>query len=181
MKKIQCLFKRDYSKNNRPIIDEVLEGSEWVVKGEGIATRKFDGTCCLIKKGKLFKRYTLKKGKVPPLDFVSVTEIDKITGKQFGWRPVNNNDKYHIEAFIKLKYKLNGTYELCGPKINGNKEKLNEHILIKHGIEILYNVPLDFNRLNEYLYVNNIEGIVWYSYGGKMVKIKGIDFGIKRK
>ena len=27
----------------------------------------------------------------------------------------------------------------------------------------------------------DIEGIVWYSYGGKMVKIKGIDFGIKRK
>jgi len=34
MKKIPCLFKRDWSKKGRPLLDEVLEGSEWVINGD---------------------------------------------------------------------------------------------------------------------------------------------------
>lgn len=59
MKKTPSLFKRDYAVT-RKVYDEVVEGSEWVIAGEGVATRKWDGTCCLVKDGKLFKRYDRK-------------------------------------------------------------------------------------------------------------------------
>ena len=39
MKKIASLFKRDYE-GNRQVINEVVEGCEWVLEGEGTATRK---------------------------------------------------------------------------------------------------------------------------------------------
>lgn len=181
MKKIPCLFKRDWSKKERPLLDEVLEGSEWVINGEGVATKKYDGTCCLVEKGVLYKRYTLKNGKKPPLDFVPATEVDKITGKQFGWRPVTAKDKYHVEVFSKQRCSLDGTYELCGPKVQGNPEKLSSHILIKHGRGILRRAPRDFNNLKKYLASNDMEGIVWHHPDGRMVKIKGVDFGINRK
>ena len=185
MKKIPCLFKRDWSKKGRPLLDEVLEGSEWVINGEGVATKKYDGTCCLIEKGIFYKRYTLKNGKKPPLDFVPATEVDKITGKQFGWRPVTVKDKYHMEGLALLMYfdhcKKEGTFELCGPKIQGNPEKKDNHILIKHGHSILRRVPRDFDNLKKYLANNDMEGIVWHHPDGRMVKIKGVDFGINRK
>jgi len=189
MKKIPCLFKRDWSKKGRPLLDEVLEGSEWVINGEGVATKKYDGTCCLIEQGVFFKRYTLKKGKQPPSDFVPITERDEITGKQFGWRPVTNKDKYHLEGYgglIRTFKRVNcqigdGTYELCGPKVQGNPEEFSHHILIKHGVRILRRAPRDFNGLKKYFTYNDMEGIVWHHPDGRMVKIKGIDFGINRK
>jgi len=188
MKKIPNLFKRDYTKKERPLINEVLEGSEWVVNGEGIATKKYDGTCCMILNGVFLKRYTLRKNKVAPPDFVSATEIDKITGKQEGWRPVTNLDKYHLEAYNRLtqapnfpnRLIKNGTYELCGPKVQGNPEHFHYHLLIKHGCAELKHAPRNFNSLKRYFSCNNIEGIVWYHPDGRMVKIKGIDFGISR-
>jgi len=185
MKKIPCLFKRDWSKKERPLLGEVLEGSEWVINGEGVATKKYDGTCCLIEKGIFYKRYTLKNGKKPPLDFVPATEVDKITGKQFGWRPVTVKDKYHMEGLALLMHfdhcKKDGTYELCGPKVQGNPEKFSHHILIKHGVRILRRAPRDFNGLKKYFTYNDMEGIVWHHPDGRMVKIKGVDFGINRK
>lgn len=189
MKKMPCLFKRNWDKKERPLINEVLEGSEWVMNGEGVATKKYDGTCCLMEKGVFYKRYTLKKDKIAPLDFVPTTEIGKITGKQFGWRPVTDLDIYHLEGYDKLirAFKLSnrqiedGTYELCGPKVQGNPEKFHCHMLIKHGCLILRRAPRDFYDLKRYFVHNDIEGIVWHHLDGRMVKIKGVDFGINRK
>ena len=56
MKKIPTLFRRDYE-GNRQVVDEVTEGCEWVIHGGGTPTEKFDGTCCMVKGGKLYKRY----------------------------------------------------------------------------------------------------------------------------
>ena len=62
MKKIKTLFCRNYE-TDRLVRDELVPGTEWVVAGEGVALRKYDGTCCLIKDGKFYKRYELKAGK----------------------------------------------------------------------------------------------------------------------
>ena len=43
MQKVISLFKRDYE-GNRQIYNELVEGAEWVVAGEGVATEKIDGT-----------------------------------------------------------------------------------------------------------------------------------------
>jgi len=187
MKKIPSLFKRDYTKKEKPIINQINKEAKWVIDGEGIATRKFDGTCCLIKNGRFFKRYTVKKDKTPPGDFIPATEINPVTGKQEGWRPVRSSDKYHMEAYnsiiphftCELDW-IDGTYELCGPKIQKNPEKFEKHILIKHGCEEIKNVPRDFDGLKNFFLQNDIEGIVWHHLDGRMIKIKGKDFGINR-
>lgn len=71
-----------------------------------------------------------------------------------------------------------GTYECCGPKINGNPENLPDHILIKHGAEIL-DVPRTKKGIHEFLKNNNIEGIVFAHPDGRMCKIRRADFGLK--
>ncbi len=180
MKKIISLFQRNYN-GDRLVRNEVVPGAEWVPEGEGGATQKLDGTCCMIRDGRLFKRYEVKKGGKPPINFESANEVDEITGKQQGWVPVGDGpeDRYHREAFESNM--PNGTYELCGPKVQGNPEGLRKHILFPHGCIALENVPRDFYGLKNYFQSYDIEGIVWHHPDGRMVKIKGKDFGIKRQ
>ena len=68
MQKIGSLFQRNYE-GDRLVRDEVVPGSEWVIAGEGVATRKFDGTCCRVQGGVLCKRFDAKAGKAPPPGF----------------------------------------------------------------------------------------------------------------
>lgn len=179
MQKIISLFKRDYT-GTRLVYDEVVPGAEWVLAGEGAATRKLDGTCCMVRNGVLFKRYTLKRGVAPP-DFEPATKIDPATGKQEGWRPVDPSDpgdKFHLQAWdITLP---DGTYELVGPKIQGNPENYPEHTLVAHGSIPVPAAPRTFNELKRFLDGGGIEGIVWHHSDGRMVKIKARDFGVSR-
>ena len=69
MQKIITLFQRNHDTDHL-VRNEVVPGAEWVIAGEGEATQKMDGTCCLVKDGKLFKRYEVKRGRTPPDDFV---------------------------------------------------------------------------------------------------------------
>ena len=186
MKKIISLFKRDYE-GTRLVYDEVVEGAEWVVAGEGRATRKLDGTCCMIRDNKLYKRYTVKKGKTPPANFEAATEPDPRTGKQEGWVPVGDGpeDQYYREAFEKYSpipeiAPTDGTYELIGPKIQGNPENCKDHVLMEHGSIEIEGVPRDYEGLKKWFEGENIEGIVWHHPDGRMVKIKKKDFGLKR-
>ncbi len=179
MEKIISLFKRDYD-GNRQVIDEVVPGAEWVTDGEGRATVKIDGTCCMVRDGKLYKRYDAKKGKVPPPDFESAQELDPVTGHHPGWVPVGDDptDKYHQEALAREDYLPNGTYELIGPKVQGNPYKRDTHILVRHGSQGI-EAPRSFSELLEFFEENLIEGIVWHHPDGHMVKIKRRDFGLK--
>lgn len=183
MKKIISLFQRNYD-GDRLVRDEVVPGAEWVINGEGIATRKFDGTCCMIRDGKLYKRYDAKAGKVPPANFEPAQDPDKDTGHWPGWVPVGDGpeDHWYREAFSNSDYsQTDGTFELVGPKINGNPEGLERHWLWPHNAHALGDVPRSFDLLKQYLSENDYEGIVWHHPDGRMVKIKGKDFGIKRK
>lgn len=179
MKKIKSLFKRNYL-GDRLVYNEIVPGSEWVINGEGKATVKYDGTCCLIKNGKLYKRYDAKKGKRPPADFVPAQEKpDEITKHWPGWVPVGNGpgDKWHRAAFEETL--SDGTYELIGPKIQGNPYDIEKHMLIRHGFDLIDGVPRDFDGLKNFFKHNIIEGIVWHHINGDMVKIKRKDFGYK--
>lgn len=186
MQKIISLFQRDYD-GDRLVRDEIEPGAEWVIAGEGKPTQKIDGTCCLIRRGTLYKRYEVKRGKKPPAGFEPACEPDPNTGKQQGWVAVGDGpgDRWHREALdlgvnshgLPLQ---DGTYELIGPKIQGNPEAVEEHVLTPHGATILVDVPRTFVEIREYLATHDIEGIVWHHDDGRMVKIKGNDFGIKR-
>ena len=178
MKKIQSLFMRNYD-GDRLVYNEILKGSEWVINGEGVATRKWEGTSCLVKNGILYKRYDAKHGKTPPNEFIAAQEPDLITGHWPGWLPVSNipNDVRHNEPPIP---KEDGTYELCGEKVQGNPERIKGHVFIKHGADIITDCPRDYDGIKNYLTSANIEGIVWHHPDGRMVKIKTKDFGLKR-
>jgi hypothetical protein len=180
MRKIISLFQRNYE-TDKLVRDEIVPGAEWVIAGEGIATQKWDGTCCMVRDGKLFKRYDAKKGKALPPNFEPAQDYDPITGHMPGWLPVGDGpeDKYFREAFEHSSYP-DGTYELLGPKVQGNPERLSEHRLVAHGNIHLEDVPRTFEAIKEYLRDRDIEGIVWHHPDGRMVKIKKKDFGFKR-
>ena len=142
----------------------------------------------------------------------------------------NPADKYHWEAFdnllepeftrytqyptademitisksIESKEKFDGTFELCGPKVQGNPEGFEEHVLIRHGSEemlvsddefmeyigvtwqdCLPEDQFDFFRL--VLLHIDVEGIVFHhpdnipnGLNNKYCKIRKSDFGFKR-
>ncbi|KKM97460.1 hypothetical protein LCGC14_1167840 [marine sediment metagenome] len=179
MEKIISLFQRNYETDHL-VRDEVVPGAEWVPAGEGVATRKFDGTACLIRGGRLHKRYDVKGTRTPPEGFIPAQEPDVATGHWPGWMPVGDGpeDKWHREAFRGEAD--DGTYELIGPKVQGNPEQMQAHHLVPHGGNLLGEAPREFAALRQYFSDHDIEGIVWHHDDGRMVKIKGKDFGVKR-
>ena len=184
MKKIISLFQRNYD-GDRLVRDEVVPRAEWVLAGEGVATRKFDGTCCMIQGGVLFKRYDAKHGKTPPHGFIPAQEPDPVTGHWPGWVEVGNGneDRWYREAVGKSWPKCDapdGTYELLGPKVQGNPEREKVHVLVPHGDYPMPEAPRTYAALKEYLRDRDIEGIVWHHPDGRMVKIKKRDFHGKR-
>lgn len=193
MQKIPTLFQRNME-TDRLVRPEVTPGCEWVLQGEGIATRKLDGTCCLIKDGKLYRRHELRYKRGPdncwhiinmPSEFIAATErVDEMTGKQQGWMPVGNGpeDRWHREAWDRLLNRVEGeTLELIGPKVQGNPEKEDKHILLYHYLtDPFHDCPRDFVLLKEWLKDKDVEGIVWWHPDGRKAKIKKRDFGLKR-
>jgi hypothetical protein len=182
VKKIISLFQRNYD-GDRKVRDEVVPGAEWVQAGEGVATRKFDGTCCAIINGILFKRYDAKQGKQPPFGFIPAQDYDPVTGHMPGWLEVGNGneDRWFREGCENTLGQPfgggpDGTYELCGPKVQGNPEGFDKHVLVRHGCEVLGDAPRTYDALREYLMARTIEGIVWHHPDGRMVKIKRKDF-----
>jgi hypothetical protein len=181
MQKVPSLFKRDYE-GTRLVYDEIVDGCEWVLNGEGVATVKIDGTSCMVKDGMLYKRYDAKQGKPAPEGFIAAQEPDPKTGHWPGWLEVGNGneDKWHQEAWIAAKSALpDGTYELIGAKVQGNPYKITGHKLVTHGAEVVDDVPRDFDGLKAWFADHEIEGIVWHHPDGRMCKIKRKDFGYK--
>ena len=185
MNKIPTLFARNHETDHL-VRDELNPDAEWVAAGEGEATVKLDGTCCMVKMGKLYRRYEVKKGKPTPADFEPAAATDPITGKTVGWRPVGDDpgDKWHREAWETWTdndvARSDGTYELIGPKVQKGVEGVLQHILVPHGNTIIFQAPRTFDAIRQFLSEVNIEGVVWHHPDGRMAKIKAKDFGMKR-
>ncbi len=197
MQKIPTLFMRG---QDHLVTPSVNQECEWVMCGEGLATRKHDGSCCLIKDGRLWKRHEARYSRevrsgdwFPPSQlpqgFIAVTDIDVHTGKRQGWVPVGEGkgDQWHREAFEAEAASRSGllvegvTYELCGPKVQGNPEGFATHVLVPHGFVQLPACPRDFQGIKEFLIKMNVEGVVWHHPDGRMCKIKIRDYGLSRK
>ena len=178
MKKIPTLFERDWNGDRSLVTREINHKCQWVFDGQGVATKKIDGTSCAIIDGKYFKRYETKKGNFPE-GFIKI-ETDAETGKTFGWVPVGegNEDKWHNEAYVDGL--SDGTYELIGPKVQGNPELSDKHVLINHNSLEFEPVPRSYDEIKEFLKDKDVEGIVWHHPDGRMAKIKKRDFGFKR-
>lgn len=223
MKKIPTLFKRDPD-DMRKVTREVHPDAAWVLDGEGIPTRKYDGTCvgyfpkfngrvyCIpVVRGEdwhggagsgdvpesgdltgvWLARREVKPGKTAPAGFLPV-QTDPATGKAVGWEPVEQSSfaKLHTQALANgvldtwphEEPVLGATYELIGPKVNGNPERLDEHILVRHGYwaavdrEEMQALQLDFDGLLRWLLDHpDWEGIVWHHPDGRRAKLKWRD------
>ena len=180
MKKIPSLFLRDFENNPRFITLVVNSDAAWVLNNEGTPTRKYDGTCCAIIDGVFLKRYEVRRGAKSPYGFIPADEVDQKSGKQQGWVEIGNGneDKWHREAYEKLEDKSDGTFELLGPKVQGNPERMETHILKRHSeADVLNGVPLTFDGIKDFLKDLDFEGIVWHhNKDGRMAKIKKKDF-----
>lgn len=183
MKKIPCLFRRDFSGGRRPVLlSEVTPGCDWVLVGEGVPTRKRDGTAVLVRQGKLYTRLDCKKGKAPPPGALPCDpEPDPVTGHWPHWvEATRPEDRWVREAAANLGLPPSkGTYEALGPRINGNHEHLASHILVRHGAERWDDVPRNFDGLRAFLAATpDVEGIVFHHPDGRMAKIRRDDFGL---
>lgn len=199
MRKIPTLYVRDYTTTPPVLTDKVDPSCEWVLAGEGTATRKYDGTCVLLDPvGADVHAYTrreVKPDKALPPWFVTIGRDDE-TGKTVGWEPATSSGyaKYVEEALVgppvppgMVDAWAPGTYELIGPKVNGNPEHRDRHYLIPHShaerVRIEEATGLAGVEQREYLrgVVLDLagrgwEGIVWHHPDGRMAKLKARDF-----
>ena len=195
MKKIPTLFKREFEGHNivRVLPELSDESLNWVLNGEGVATVKYDGSCCAIIDGRFYLRYDAKNGKPIPENAIKCQEeADPVTGHLPCWIPYDENNKGHkwfgvayenyvagckaFDADIK-----DGTYEAIGPHFNGNMYHLPSDLLMPHGQEIIdiENCPRTFGGIRDYLKDHFIEGIVFWKDGEPKCKIKRTDFGFE--
>ena len=199
MKKMPTLFRRDPDDRAR-VLPEVNPGCEWVLAGEGVARRKYDGTCIRWDGEHWWSRREVKKNRMMPPGYVPV-ETDPVTGKTVGWEPIAQSS-FH-KAFEEAVQPLRefgammrtelppGTFELIGPKINGNPEKAATHRLEPHANAESWHgpdvIPPDvttvegmYEHLREFVLAlhehEGWEGIVWHHPDGRMVKLKARDF-----
>ena len=183
MIKIKTLFKIEYDGQDSFITEEVNEGCEWVVEGEGWPEIKLDGTACLIREdGSFWKRYDAKPGRNPPATFIPcMPTADPITGHNPGWIRVLENDPnsvYHRQALEKLAIRTPGTYELVGRHINSNPYNLESDHLVKHGSYVpKVAIERTWDGIRDYLEQVDAEGLVFHHRDGRMVKIRRRDYG----
>lgn len=166
MKKIPTLFERDWNGDRSRVTREVHPGCEWVLAGEGIATRKLDGQCCMVRDGMLFRRRELRAAEISPAGFEQV-DFDTESGRAVGWLPIGDdaNDQYFRAAKTGSDHWPDGTYELIGPKVQGNAEHQEFHLLIRHGGGLAGEIadgPRDFDDIAAWLAAHDVEGIVWH-------------------
>ena len=200
MKKIPTVFERQYENHKVVgISDTFTNKMAEAAFLFGEATLKWDGSCCAIIGGELYKRYDAKKGKKPPEGAIPCCEADPVTGHHPHWvkcDPNNPADKWFIEAFDEFAYQLtlkaernypgekchlriyDGTYEAVGKHFQGNPYEWDGDTLVRHGELILDCVPRTFEGIKEYLSENYIEGIVFWLDGEPVAKIKRSDFGL---
>ena len=186
MQKIPTLFVRDLV-NLRHVINEVHPDCEWVGVKEvqQVATAKWDGTCTRCDDdGVWWARREVKAGASWP-DGFELADEDRLTHKVVGWVPIHQSSFVTVWAdAIDASGRMSddwepGTYELCGPKINGNPHQLAGHELIVHGRDKLFDAPTDYEGLKRYLEYFAWEGIVWHAADGRRAKIKKRDFGYR--
>jgi hypothetical protein len=201
MKKIPTLFVRDFGEgsNGRYVTEQVNPGCEWVLAGRGRPTRKWDGTCVRVVNGgglyEISVRREVKPDRPEP-DGYELVEIDGKTGKKVGWEPWSNSP---FAAFIEearqtwaAEHPLpdpwhsdipTATYELIGPKINGNPDRSDVHRLVRHGAELFPAADRSYEGIRAALLTRpEVEGIVFWrdvsDPNSDRAKIKRKDFRV---
>lgn len=194
MKKIPTLFERVFDGHKIvDILPNVTPGMEWVLKGEGKATVKWDGACCAIIDGEFYRRYDAKNGKPVPEGAIKCQEeADPITGHLPCWVKCdrsNPNDHWYWKAYdTRVTFEdcgrsitlPDGTYEAVGPHFRNNPYGRVTDTLIRHGMVEVPDFPRTFEGMREFLKNSYyMEGVVFWKDGQPQCKIKRSDFGFE--
>lgn len=187
MHKIPTIFQRD-EVERRYVTRDPNPECAWVFADEGDPTRKYDGTCVMFDGEKWWARREVKADcRTEPANFVAVA-TDAATGNTMGWEPIAQSSfaKFHAEAVAHQNSTgitgwPKGTYELVGPKVNGNPEHARKHELWAHAAaEVLAPIPeRTYDAIREAVLdeaIHGAEGIVFHHPDGRMAKIKARDF-----
>lgn len=199
MKKIPTLFQREFENHKVVnILDEITPGCEEAFK-YGIAMEKYDGACCAIIDGELYKRYDAKKGKTPPEGAIPCCEPDEVTGHWPHWVKCDRNnpaDKWFFAARDMWDSDIeDGTYEAIGKHFQGNPYGMEKDTLIPHapygedrgldsftelwgGSVQAFDLERTFIGVRRFLENHYLEGIVFWLNGEPVCKIKKTDFGL---
>lgn len=189
MKKMPVIFNLHFNEEGDRTVLHTIRGdirdliSNTLVEGKRIVpTFKRDGTAVFRDAdGDWFTRRAVRPGKEAPEGFIPL-ETDPNTGITFGWEPKESSSmKKFLNRAIARFIEDNGaeppkgtTFELLGPKINGNPEKVAADELRIHGCERATEFPTIEDILNsddpfemlEPIFadfrVRNIEGIVFW-------------------
>lgn len=194
MKKIPTLFVR--TEDRRHVIpDQVTPGCEWVFdpnQAEMVtATRKLDGVCVRYSRGNWWSRRQVKSGQSVPHGFIQV-DYDEVTETKTGWEPaIASAFAKHITDAITSGFVITAdhrdlhredTFELVGPKINGNHDHFEHHTLFSHNSPMLHLRPDQWQPggsvglLMVLAQLHGWEGIVWHHWDGRMAKLKVRDY-----
>ena len=110
MKKMKTLFKRQFENHKiAKCLNEVEPECQWVLDGEGWATEKIDGTCCLIKDGQIYQK-----------------ELENGTYELIG--PHINANPYNLKEDILVKHGST-ILENVPREYEGIKQYLKEHYI----------------------------------------------------
>lgn len=177
MKKMKTLFVKD---KNHLATENFL--CEWVFD-EGVTTHiKRDGFACAVIDGELYKRYNFKRCgvKAPPEGAIQCCDPDEVTGHWPHWIKCGKVDRWHRRAWETQKPLSDGTYELVGPKINGNNENHKRHHLLPHKGGELICLSFCFSYIDFKCFIADLpwEGVVFHHPNGQMCKLRRKDFGL---
>lgn len=184
MQKIPTVFIRDPV---RPqfVTREVTPGCEWVLAGDGVATRKYDGTNV---------RVTIQDGVCIRVEKRrNPTREQKAAGAEPGYVDASRDDPAdkHIFAAVDAadfnsRRWVDGAWpcEAVGPKIQGGHEGFAAPGLIAFSLPYYVDAfghmaPTSFDEMVTFLTVRpDWEGIVFRHPDGRMAKLKRRDLGL---
>lgn len=199
MKKMSVMLDTHWDDNgNRHVSNRLSDKAREILSTatEVRVTRKWDGVATMLDdNGDWWVRRCVKKGKKAPAVFLPV-ETDPNTGHTFGWEPYQQSSRTKLlaeavenaaEAGIIL---TPGTYELVGPKINGNPDKVDGHQLKAHGevpgvdadrFDVASVLDTDdpvglLKPLFAQYRADGVEGVVLWVDGVPMLKLRAKDF-----
>jgi hypothetical protein len=193
LRRIPTLFVRD-PEDRRFVTDHVTPGCEWVIAGEGTATRQYNGVCVAYDPDLLpetdpaltahgtnaldgwWARRWVRPGEELPPGFVPL-ETDHESGRTVGWEPAAQAPFVHslLLAIMNTQDPQPGTYELIGPRINRNPEHAERHTLVRHEDAETLDAPRTYEALRQWLPRQSYVGVVWHHPDGRYAKLQRRD------